>query len=609
MADKFYDGMPNVNEKLNEMDRAFAAGPYNSLPLSGGNMKGTIYSNAPIITSQYVQACAYGPGAIVNTGMKTGWWRIGKFNPAQQGTEASIRVSGTTSYSAIAGMSNAMVTIIQLRVDNDSKIRSVFHNEGGMTNNTVSEVTITDDGQVYILCGTFFSLAVYCESSCWQDSDVSYYGVAAEPPAGTLASSIFGLKLGAQNTVTFERQRTTFDSSSVLIGPKQIIAGGISSTLWASALRAPNDGVAGGAGTYYETLSMGVASVPGYSNAGRFFWSTRSHPGSNGKGFQLRLNAVDASWPDNVTPVMDINGTGDITLPGVITAGPVIPLSAHQLTRRTAEFGELCYVGRVETGVTSSCFAIRASNGAGGWGNSASVAYVGRNSTTARSISAAGTINAGGTDYAEYMLKAPGCMGILPGQIIGIDVDGKLTDQWQRAIAFAVKSTDPCMVGGDRWARHLGDRPVPVERLMPSTRKVLLSAAVDAVDAVREEVDGKLVEVAPAVPAREAQYRLETIPGDTDEEWDNKCAPGLAFEAALEAARQQVDRIAFCGQVPVNVLDATPGQYIVPVQKGEGIGGLAVHEDDMTFKLYLRAIGKVIATEDDGRARVIVKVA
>lgn len=36
MADKFYDGMPNVNEKLNEMDRAFAAGPYNALPLSGG---------------------------------------------------------------------------------------------------------------------------------------------------------------------------------------------------------------------------------------------------------------------------------------------------------------------------------------------------------------------------------------------------------------------------------------------------------------------------------------------------------------------------------------------------------------------------------------------
>lgn len=144
---------------------------------------------------------------------------------------------------------------------------------------------------------------------------------------------------------------------------------------------------------------------------------------------------------------------------------------------------------------------------------------------------------------------------------------------------------------------------------MPSTRKVLLSKALAAIDAVLEEVDGKLVEVAPAVPAREAQYRLETVPGDTDEEWDNKCAPGLAFEAALEAARQQVDRIAFCGQVPVNVLDTTPGQYIVPVQKGEGIGVLAVCEEDMTLQQYMRAIGKVIAIEDDGRARVIVKVA
>jgi len=207
------------------------------------------------------------------------------------------------------------------------------------------------------------------------------------------------------------------------------------------------------------------------------------------------------------------------------------------------------------------------------------------------------------------MLKAPGCTGILPGQIVGIDVDGKLTDQWQRAIAFAVKSTDPCMVGGDRWARHLGERPVPVERLMPSTRQVLLSEAVAAIDAVMEVVDGKLVEVAPAVPAREAQYREEAIPGDTDEEWGFKCAPGLAFEAALEAARQQVDRIAFCGQVPVNVLDATQGQYIVPVQKGDGIGGLAIREEDMTLQQYMRAIGKVIAIEDDGRARVVVKVA
>lgn len=109
--------------------------------------------------------------------------------------------------------------------------------------------------------------------------------------------------------------------------------------------------------------------------------------------------------------------------------------------------------------------------------------------------------------------------------------------------------------------------------------------------------------------AKAAEYREEVIPGDTDEEWAAKQAPGLAFDAALEAARQTVDRIAFSGQVPCNVHGATPGQYLVPVQAGEGIGAIAVHEDDLSLKQYMRAIGKVIAIEDDGRARIVVKVA
>uniref|UniRef100_UPI001C59BAE5 hypothetical protein n=1 Tax=Janthinobacterium sp. UMAB-56 TaxID=1365361 RepID=UPI001C59BAE5 len=126
----------------------------------------------------------------------------------------------------------------------------------------------------------------------------------------------------------------------------------------------------------------------------------------------------------------------------------------------------------------------------------------------------------------------------------------------------------------------------------------------------------------PAVPADEASgveavaavYRtIVTAPGDTDVEWAAKEAAHAAalatFEAELEQLRQTVDRIAFAGQVPVNVQGATPGQYIVPVQDCEGIIGMAVDEADMTFTQYMRALGKVIAIEDDGRARIIVKVA
>jgi hypothetical protein len=75
----------------------------------------------------------------------------------------------------------------------------------------------------------------------------------------------------------------------------------------------------------------------------------------------------------------------------------------------------------------------------------------------------------------------------------------------------------------------------------------------------------------------------------------------------LDAARQKVDRIAFSGQVPVNVLGAVPGQYILPVNNNGAIKGVAVSSP--SFEQYQMAIGKVIAIEDDGRARIIVKIA
>jgi hypothetical protein len=79
------------------------------------------------------------------------------------------------------------------------------------------------------------------------------------------------------------------------------------------------------------------------------------------------------------------------------------------------------------------------------------------------------------------------------------------------------------------------------------------------------------------------------------------------FDAQLEEQRQKMDRIAFAGQVPVNVTGATPGQYIVPANESGSIKGIAI--SNPTFEQYQVAIGKVIAIEQDGRARIIVKVA
>jgi hypothetical protein len=85
---------------------------------------------------------------------------------------------------------------------------------------------------------------------------------------------------------------------------------------------------------------------------------------------------------------------------------------------------------------------------------------------------------------------------------------------------------------------------------------------------------------------------------------------GVGFDddaQGLEAARQTVDRIAFAGQVPVNVIGASAGQYIIPINDNGAIKGQAVNNP--TFEQYQAAVGKVIAIEADGRARIIVKVA
>jgi hypothetical protein len=185
-------------------------------------------------------------------------------------------------------------------------------------------------------------------------------------------------------------------------------------------------------------------------------------------------------------------------------------------------------------------------------GENAAAAAIGvrKNSSTSRSINAAGTINASGADYAEYMTKA-GNFTVAKGDVVGIDANGKLTNVFADSVSFMVKSTDPSYVGGDTWGSVdvLGQRPND--------------------DATQEVKD--------------------------------------AFYSALEAARLTVDRIAFAGQVPVNVLGATAGQYIVPVNDNGSIKGQAV--SNPTFEQYQSAVGKVIAVETDGRARIIVKVA
>ena len=56
----------------------------------------------------------------------------------------------------------------------------------------------------------------------------------------------------------------------------------------------------------------------------------------------------------------------------------------------------------------------------------------------------------------------------------------------------------------------------------------------------------------------------------------------------------------------VNVTNFKIGDYIIPSEENGNITGIAVTEP--TFSEYQKAVGKVIATEEDGRAKIIVKV-
>lgn len=239
----------------------------------------------------------------------------------------------------------------------------------------------------------------------------------------------------------------------------------------------------------------------------------------------------------------------------------------------------------------------------GAYGNVANVAVrVGSDNNTGKSINAGGTINTGGNDYAEYMTKTDNCGDLAKGAVVGVTATGKLTDKWDDAVSFLVKSTSPSFVGGDAWGNEeaLGmSRPVEPQRKFDVTEQRLVSEAVPATD--DEE----------AVDAVYETIVLEA--GDTDTEWqvkqDEHAAAVVAFETALEAARQKVDRIAFAGQVPVNVYGATPGQFIVPGCFGGEIGGVAMDASKVTHELYIRAVGIVQNILPDGRANVRVKVA
>lgn len=312
--------------------------------------------------------------------------------------------------------------------------------------------------------------------------------------------------------------------------------------------------------------------------------------------------------PGNYREVVRINARGAMLIGSVEGAGEEL-LRVRGAARIAPPGEQGTYLMQAGIDGAQPSMALFAGNG-DGFGQPASVMYAGRTSMTNRSITTLGTVNTMGNDYAEYMIKCLGCGSVAPGQIIGLTADNTITDLWADAVMFAVKSTAPSFVGGDSWAGCIGPRPTPQAGLVPTPPPRLMD----------------MIEKRPLPGTSPTEYADAVVPGDSDAEWAQKLAAYTtalaahsaavqqdaeamaAFDAALEIERQKVDRIAIAGRVPVNVLGAQPGDYIVPVQDGGGIKGISVRQADLSHLQYLQAVGRVISIEPDGRAYVMVKV-
>ena len=282
--------------------------------------------------------------------------------------------------------------------------------------------------------------------------------------------------------------------------------------------------------------------------------STATGTGANTDGLSIGLNTSNQGhiWlRENANMYFATNSTSrmEITKEGYFIVGSRFGNNNHRINGDGFSQGQTYLVVSAYTSSSQDTAIFFGVNSMGG--NTASCAMkVGKNSSNNRSINCGGTVNASGSDYAEYMVKASDFI-LAKGDICGINADGKLTNKFSESISFVVKSTNPSYVGGDTWGGEdiLGEKPKDDSSDLP------------------------------------------------------------AYELKMETARKLVDRIAFSGQVPVNVTGTTAGQHIIPTAgSGDTIIGIAKAEASLSMAEYISSIGKVIALESDGRARIIVKV-
>ena len=345
---------------------------------------------------------------------------------------------------------------------------------------------------------------------------------------------------------------------------------------------------------------MGSATTAAYSNNTYYSEGFFRHIGDAPATMQEQINGQfnfytapsgTAGNPITFTQAMTLDASGNLLVGA--TSG-----SSHTVLKDvTVDAGNAVLL----VGTPGGAGTFYGTSGTGQNGANATMRF-GKDAVTNRTLNAAGTINASGADYAEY--ERNNGLTFAKGDIVGFKADGTLTNIFAEAIRFGLKSTNPSYVGGDTWGSEdqVGTRPEqPIRKLDKTEQKVISDGSDEIVDeegnVVSEAVDAITETVVIAL-------------GDTDAEWEAVEAKYQAdlteFNERLEAARQQVDRVAYSGKVPVNVFGAVPGGYIIAAANDASITGQFVQDPD--FAQYKRAVGRVNRILEDGRCEVAVMV-